>query len=189
MKCKSLFLMASLFFVMAGPALAHRINIFALDEGGTVYTESTFAGKRPVKKGTVRVFNQAKALLLTGETNEKGIYTFARPDSGMLTVEVDAGMGHKNSWELEAVEGTVHLEAPVGDTVHPVEAPMTPMTPMSGLSPSDWKKMEAVVETAVTLSLHHAKAETRLQDIVGGFGYIVGLLGIALWFRSRKGEA
>lgn len=182
MRFKSLFLMVSLFFAMATPVLAHRINIFALDEGGEVYTESTFAGKRPVKKGTVRVFNRQKVLLLTGETNEKGIYTFARPDSGMLTVEVDAGMGHKNSWELEAVEGAVHVEAPVEDTVYPLEASMTPI---GSLSPSDWKKMEAVVETAVTLSLHRAKAETRLQDIVGGFGYIVGLLGFALWFRSR----
>lgn len=183
MKLKPLVLITGLLVAMASPALAHRINIFAVDEGGEVYTESTFAGKRPVKKGTIRVFNGEGALLLTKETDEKGICTFPRPEAGALTVEVDAGQGHKNRWELEAAEGVaVSSEPMVAEAV----LPEPKAAAVGGLSSRDWKHMEQVVDAAVVKALHQAKEETRLQDIVGGIGYIVGLFGFAAWFRSRR---
>ncbi|BCS98887.1 hypothetical protein DSLASN_45190 [Desulfoluna limicola] len=186
MKFVRVVLTLGLLFAMASPALAHRINIFALDEGGEVYTESTFAGKRPVKKGTVRVFNADGTLLLTKETDEKGICTFPRPEPGILTVEVDAGQGHKNRWELDAVEGgAVSAEPAVAEPV--LSTPKAPA--VTGLSPSDWQQMEQVVDAAVAKALHQAKEETRLQDIVGGLGYIVGLFGFAAWGRSRREAA
>ena len=183
MKLKPLVLITGLLFAMASPALAHRINIFAVDEGGEVYTESTFAGKRPVKKGIVRVFNADGALLLTKETDEKGISTFPRPEPGALTLEVDAGQGHKNRWELEAVEGAVAANEPVAVMPGPTERKADIA---GGLSPGDWKHMEQVVDSSVAKALHQAKEETRLQDIVGGLGYIVGLFGFVAWFRSRR---
>lgn len=183
MKSVRVVLILGLLFALASPALAHRINIFALDEGGEVYTESTFAGKRPVKRGTVSVFNADGTLLLTKETDEKGICTFPRPEPGALTVEVDAGQGHKSRWELEAAEGgAVSSESVVTE---PVPSEPNPAA-TGGLSASDWKQMEQVVDAAVTKALHQAKEETRLQDIVGGIGYIVGLFGFAAWFRSRR---
>ena len=182
---KSILPLVLFLLVLASPALAHRINVFALDEGGTVYTESTFAGKRPVKKGVVRVLTEQGTQLLSGETDELGIFRFSRPDSGVLVVEVDAGMGHKSQWTLEAVDGAVGI--PPDDPVVPVSPNVGPGE--SGLSPGDWKKMDRMVETAVTMALHRAKAETRLQDIVGGIGYIVGLLGLAAWLQNRRGQA
>jgi len=183
MKSVRVVLILGLLFAMASPALAHRINIFALDEGGEVYTESTFAGKRPVKKGTVRVFNAGGTLLLTKETDEKGICTFPRPEPGALIVEVDAGQGHKSRWELDAADAVaVSSEPMVAEPV--ISEPNTAVA--GGLSASDWKQMEQVVNTAVAKALHQAKEETRIQDIVGGIGYIVGLFGFAVWFRSRR---
>ena len=155
----------------------------AVDEGGEVYTESTFAGKRPVKKGTIQVFNGEGTLLLTGETDTMGIYTFPRPEPGPLRLEVDAGMGHKNSWELEAVDGAVAFHAP--EAVEPVLTAQKALS-VGGLSKKDWTQMEQIVDAAVVKGLHQAKEETRLQDIVGGLGYIVGLFGLAAWFRRRR---
>lgn len=183
MKPKPLVLILGLLLAMASPALAHRINIFAVDEGGEVYTESTFAGKRPVKKGTIQVFNGEGVLLLTGETDAEGIFTFPRPEPGPLTLEVDAGMGHKNSWELEAVEGTVVSHGP--EAAEPVLTAQKSLF-VGGLSKRDWTRMEQIVDAAVVKGLHQAKEETRLQDIVGGIGYIVGFFGLAAWFRSRR---
>ncbi|MBK5965704.1 hypothetical protein CCR95_16830, partial [Thiocystis minor] len=31
-----------------------------------------------------------------------------------------------------------------------------------------------------------AQDEVRLRDILGGLGYILGLTGLALWWRSRR---
>ncbi|WP_300670375.1 hypothetical protein [Desulfoluna sp.] len=185
MKSLRFILLLGLFIALASPALAHRINIFALDEGGEVYTESTFAGKRPVKKGVIRVFNVEGTLVYTGQTDEKGICTFPRPEPGALTLEVDAGMGHKNSWALESSDPAVASNEPV---LMPNDSAVVPPKTASvgGLSPADWKRMEQVVDTAVAKSLHQAREETRLQDIVGGIGYIVGFFGLFAWIRSRR---
>ncbi|VVS93663.1 hypothetical protein [Desulfoluna spongiiphila] len=173
---------------MASPALAHRINIFALDEGGEVYTESTFAGKRPVKNGVIRVFNADGTQVFTGKTDDAGLLTFPRPESGALTVEVDAGMGHKSRWELEPAEGAQAYKD-VGAEVVP-DAPASQAAAVEkGLSAGDWTRLEQVVDSAVTRSLHRQQAETRVRDVVGGLGYIVGLLGAFAWYRSRKGAA
>lgn len=175
-------LVLSVLLLAASPALAHRINIFALDEGGEIYTESTFAGKRPVKHGVIRVYNAGGTVVFTGETNDKGELTFPRPEPGALTVEVDAGMGHKSSWDLEP-SGAV--EAPAGVTGEP--APQAhPVGP--GFADRDWERLAQVVDTAVAKALHRQQEETRVRDVIGGLGYIVGLLGMAAWVRSRKGS-
>jgi nickel transport protein len=57
----------------------------------------------------------------------------------------------------------------------------------------DIQALEAMIERALDQKLQPiAKmlAETRaqnvtLQDIIGGIGYILGLMGIALYFKSR----
>jgi len=180
-------LLVCFFIFTASPALAHRINIFAIDEGGTIYTESTFAGKRPVKKGVIRVFNADGTLVFTGKTDDKGLLTFPRPEPGPLSVEVNAGMGHKSLWELDAVEGA---EGTAGVADDPGMATSSPVpqsaAPAKALVAGDWKHLERVVDTAVVKALYREREETRLRDIIGGFGYIVGLLGMFAWYRSRK---
>jgi nickel transport protein len=36
-------------------------------------------------------------------------------------------------------------------------------------------------------ALEAERSRARLHDILGGLGYIAGLAGLALWWRSRKG--
>ena len=183
-------LILSLLLVTASPALAHRINVFAIDEGGEVSTESTFAGKRPVKNGVIRVFNADGSLVFTGQTDDGGLLTFPRPEPGALTVEVDAGMGHKSRWELEPADGADALSGGIGDpTSDPSVSAGQAVSDQKGLAPVDWKRLEQVVDTAVTKALHRQQEETRVRDIIGGLGFIVGLLGIFAWTRSRKGPA
>lgn len=188
MKAVRFALIVGFIVLLAAPAFGHRINIFALDEGGEVYTESTFAGKRPVKGGVIRVFNADGALLFTGKTDDAGICTFPRPEPGALSVEVDAGMGHKSRWELEAAAGAVTKAADAGAPGMGAPKALAQGNSVSaGFTDGDWKHLAQIVDASVAKALIRAGEETRLRDIVGGIGYIVGLLGMAAWVRSRKG--
>jgi len=87
-----------LFF--AAPALAHKVNIFAYVEGGTVYTESYFPDGRPVAEGSIEVLDSGSLKVLAGKTDAKGLFSFPVPKKDDLTIVIDAGMGHKNSFLL-----------------------------------------------------------------------------------------
>ena len=97
---KSLFISLWL-FCFASPALAHKVNLFAYVEGGTGYSESYLPDGRPVVAGKVLVFDSDETLLLEGETSSAGLFQFVLPKRADLTLQIDAGMGHRNSFLLK----------------------------------------------------------------------------------------
>lgn len=90
----------------AMPALAHKVNIFAYVEAGQVYTESYFPDGRPVAAGTVKVFGNDGGQLLEGTCDQEGVFSFTLTPAMKqdLTIEIDASMGHKNSFLLKKEE-------------------------------------------------------------------------------------
>lgn len=88
----------------AGTAMAHKVNLFAYVEAGKIHTESYFPDGRPVEGGTVTVHDSGDALLLEGKTDPGGLFSFAVPKVDDLTIVIDAGMGHKNSFKLKKAE-------------------------------------------------------------------------------------
>ena len=99
-------LLAVLFVVLSapGPALAHKVNLFAYAQKGTVFTESYFPDGRAVEKGRVRVYDSQGRQLLEGETDTQGMFSFDIPKIDALTIVIDAGMGHKNKFKLKKAE-------------------------------------------------------------------------------------
>lgn len=88
-------------FLFPAAVLAHKVNIFAYVEGGTVYCEGYFPDGRPVENGKVLVFDSAEQLLLEGQTDRQGLFQFPLPKADDLTLEINAGMGHKNKFKLK----------------------------------------------------------------------------------------
>lgn len=102
---KLLLLLAPLLvLLLALPALAHRVNLFAYAEGGMVYSESYFPDGRPVEGGKVLVFDSSDKLLLTGTTDKEGLFNFKIPKLDELRIVIDATMGHKNDFILKKSE-------------------------------------------------------------------------------------
>ena len=88
----------------AGPAWAHKVNVFAYVEGGKVFTESYFPDGRKVEGGTIEVRDAGGAKLLEGKTDSQGLFSFPLPKKEDLTITLDATMGHKNSFVLKKSE-------------------------------------------------------------------------------------
>lgn len=180
----------------AGTAIAHRITVFAWVEGDIVHVESKFSGGKKVRGGEVVVSDSRGNPLLNGKTNEQGEFSFKAPRKAELKIAVIAGMGHRGEWTItaEEIEGL-----PAEETVKSVRksAPDRPKKhteslPSPGLSPDDIqsvvekaldKKLKPVIKILTESRQDHAPS---LTDILGGIGYILGLMGVATYFNFRR---
>lgn len=182
-------LIASLLIAVGNPpALAHKATIFAWVEGDTVYTESKFMGGTEVRNAQILVFDGEGAQLLKGTTNGSGEFSFKVPKLADLTVVLNAGMGHRAEWtvpesEIREASGTSEGKP----------APETLQQRAVGLNREEIKEL---IEDSLDRKLRpimSIMAESRsrgpsVTEIVGGIGYIFGLMGLALYFRNRIRE-
>ena len=90
--------------LLVAQAWAHKGNLFAYVEGGTVYTESYFPDGKKVEGGTVEVLDAGGKKILEGKTDTQGQFNFPLPKKEDLTILLDATMGHKNSFVLKKSE-------------------------------------------------------------------------------------
>ena len=175
---------------MASTAQTHSVYIFAWVEGDTIHTESYFGGKKKVRGGLIKVFDAAGRKLLEGKTNEKGEYSFKVPGTTDIRIVLDAGAGHGAEYRLKADElpdMAQRRDMPTEDSVS--------RTPSSSAAPADVEHLRMVVEKTLDSRLRPITkmlvkiSEERgpgLTEVIGGIGYIFGLAGLVLYFKSRK---
>lgn len=181
-----------LVLLAAAAAQAHRVNIFAWVIGDTVFVECKFPDGTKVHEGVVRVLDSVGTELLSGKTNEKGEFSFKVPKPDDLSIVLDAGMGHRADWPLSKQDF-----APAGPAPEPAApsqpAPKTDPMPAVSRPPQAATDLEQVIEKALDKKLapilrmlaemHEQKV--RLTDVLGGIGYIAGLVGIAAYFKRK----
>ncbi len=189
-------------FLNGSPALAHKVSIFAWVEGDTVHTQSKFMGGKRPAQALIEVFDEAGNLLLEGETDAQGFFSFQAPRKTGMQIVLAAGMGHRAVWKLSradfqenAVEPDTRQEF---DVVAPKNTPKpelklatTGQAPENGLSAAE---VSALVDASLDRKLKPlinritALNENRvsLSDILGGIGYIVGLVGLAAYMRYHR---
>ena len=185
-----LILIFALLFISHSSALAHKVYIYAWLEGDTVYTESYFGAKKKVKQGLVRVFDLTGKKLLEGRTNEQGEFVFKPPSLIDLRIEIEAGMGHKGAFVLKAEESSVHSGP---ETIHNVTGEDEELA--SGPISAGEEQIRMIVEQVLDARLKPVMrelVEIRKEkgpgfiEIIGGIGYILGIMGLILYFKTRE---
>jgi nickel transport protein len=180
-----LFLTAIILIGSHVPALAHKVMIFAWVEGNTVFTESKFSGGKKVLNAPVVIFDKDGKKLLEGKTDNKGEFSFKIPKVTDLKIVLNAAMGHKAEWTVPESE---IREA--GIIVEKKSAPM-PSGPIAvGLSKEEVQKiiedsLDKKLRPIVRMMTESKDTKPSLTEIIGGIGYIFGLMGIALYFQNR----
>ena len=191
--------------LVAGPAGAHGVVVFAWVEGGRVHVESKFSGGRKVRGGSVVVMDEQGNELLSGTTDDEGEFDFAVPAATDLKIVLSAGAGHRGEWsisaaEIEAAGGGKEPPGAGGDRGAAAEkAGRPPAGPRAeevraAAPDADLAAIESVVEEALDRKLgpvlkmvaDSRRAGPDVRDILGGLGYIMGLVGIAAYGPSRK---
>ncbi|MBT8359921.1 MAG: carboxypeptidase regulatory-like domain-containing protein [Deltaproteobacteria bacterium] len=87
--------------ISGSAAWAHKVNIFAYVDADTVYTESYFPDGRPVIHGTIEVKTEKGTIVLKGQTDDQGLFSFPAIKKQFLTITIKASMGHTSSFILE----------------------------------------------------------------------------------------
>jgi len=182
-------------FFLHGDAGAHRVNIFAWVEGDTVWVECKYPDGREVHEGVIRVLDSAGKELLNGKTNTKGEFSFKAPKQDDLTIVLEAGMGHRADWPLSKQD-----LAPAGESAVPsAPAPKTeaPSPAAKESAPGAASPLPAGIDQAIEKALDKKLApvmrmlaemreqKVRLTDVLGGIGYIIGLVGVAAYFKRK----
>jgi len=191
----SIIILGIVFWWTAGTALAHKVNIFAWVEGDTVYTESKFSGGKKVKNAPVEIYGTDGTKLLEGKTNEFGEFSFPALRKTGMKVVLLAGMGHKGEWTISASE----LQGSDPEPKDPEEIKKSVLENAERASASpclNAEEIRNVVEKAMDKKLQPVMRDLKkslnpdqgpnFRDIMGGIGYIMGLIGVAAYVHSRK---
>jgi len=190
--------------VFVSNTFAHKVQMFAYTEGENVFVEGYFADGKKAMKSEVIVYDPSGTELLRGRTDDTGKFNFKAPKKTDLKIVVDAGMGHKTEYTLPA--GELHI-AGGKETADVVTASVSKdsktikvkeeKSKVSQTSRLDDVQLQAIVEKAVEKSVGEAikplvrsftemQQKNSLTTIIGGIGYIIGLMGIVLYFKSRR---
>ena len=190
-------------FLFPPPVFAHKVSIFAWVEGDMVYTQSNFFGGKKIQNASIDVFDASGKRLIQGKTDHNGEFSFKAPVKAALKIVVSAGMGHQAAWNLKPSDfDTIEQDASHPDTassqaknhlhssISQAEA-LSPPTVPAGITSDE---INGIVEKALDKKLSPVLkmlSELRnqgpsMRDILGGIGYIIGLVGLVAYMGSRR---
>jgi len=184
---------------ISSTALAHKVNLFAYAEDGMVYTESYFSDGKKVIDSTVEVFDaKSNKLLFSGKTDNNGEFSFKIPEAAGLRIVLTASMGHKNEYLLSENEvrdalGAVRpSEKSLPEIAEEEKRQVPPKVTTQGFDSELETIIEHVVEKKTApimnklIKIEEQMQKPSLQEILGGVGYILGLMGIGIYFKYKS---
>jgi nickel transport protein len=181
-------------FIWAGVASAHKLSVFAYIENNTLVGEAYFNDGAPVRHSAIHVSDTENNLIAEGTTDEKGQFSIPIDitDLQSLLVSVNGGMGHMGQTVVtidtaEPDKATEKAEKETNSNATESSNSTISLSEenISALMQEIVQKEMAPLRNELFL-LRKEISKPKLSEIIGGIGYIVGLVGVALWVGGRK---
>lgn len=147
-------------------ASAHGVDLLVLPEGSQLVGHAAYEGGSPVSKAEVSVIDSEGAIVDTLLTDEEGRFSYTPDARGDYTFVVKTADGHYVETKATATMGgpaESHVEG--DDSVRQIV-------------------QEEIAPVRVQLDALERKY--RFRDILGGIGYIVGIVGLMAWVQGRR---
>lgn len=174
----------------ASAAYGHKVYLFAWADGETVYTESYFSGNKKVRDSVIKVFDNEGNELLNGRTNEKGEFSFKTPKVIDLRIVLESSMGHGAEYLFKKTEFSSGETIPAeeaADTSEEVEAQHQLATEQDQLRIEIEAALDVRLKPVIReLAKLREDKKPGVTEIIGGIGYIIGIMGIVAYMKSRK---
>lgn len=190
-------LVCALMLLGADPALAHKLKVFALVDGGHIAGYAYFVGGAKATGATITVTDADGNALARLVPDAEGTFRYTPRDRIDHVIVADSGDGHLARWTLRA--DTLPAGLGASPPTAPAPAPSAQLPPAPELAQPDpsavvsEETIAAWVEQSVARQLRPLReqleahdARVRLQDVLGGIGYIVGLAGLGLWWYGGR---
>lgn len=181
---------AAICLMLTGQADAHRLSLFASATGPEISGQAYFKGGTPARDVAIHITGPDGQALGETTTDAEGRFGFtaSRRVDHLFTAEI--ADGHQAVFTVTAAELPESLPGPVG-TAHPKM--MDGKAPPPAPEPVPATEISRQVEDAVARQLRPLREQinaledqTRLRDVIGGVGYIVGLAGLVAWLGARR---
>lgn len=198
----NLIFISLLSIITGSQAFAHRVILFAYVEEDTVFTESYFSGGKRCQNSLIEVFDRTGKKLLEGKTDKAGEFSFKMPVKTDLRLVLTASMGHRAEYIITAGEISDTIERKLKKSENQpaqkgiLEAGITKDKEKitAEIAQVDLKEVKSIIEDALDERLRPlmklvAKSHDHrvsFTEVIGGIGYIFGIMGIVMYLKSRK---
>jgi nickel transport protein len=195
--------LTTMFLASPSPVFAHKVSIFAWVEGDMVHTQSIFFGGKKIQNASIEVFDASGKQLIEGKTNDNGEFSFRTPIKAAMKIVVSAGMGHQGVWNLKASDfestgrdipypepasspGMPTIQSPISHTEIPSPPKAHPGVTSDEIRDIVEKALDKKLNPVLKMLSESKNRAPSIGDILGGIGYIIGLVGLAAYIGSRK---
>ena len=196
-RLKPLIVMAVIIFstvMCPSVANAHKLNVFAYFENDAVVGEAYFSDGAPARDCEVVIKDPCDDVVIgKSHTDKDGKFVISIGDSkkGDFSIIVNAGMGHLGQTKISFHAQEDDMNARAGEKSHFEGSKDEDELPHLGE-----EDLLSLMRTAVRSELdplHNELIQLRkelsspgFREIVGGIGYIFGLVGIILWSKGGR---
>jgi nickel transport protein len=180
-------------------AFGHVVNVFAVVEGRTIRGEVYFRGGVAAQGAQVEAFDPQGKKLAEVTTDAEGKFSFParfRCDHRLLA---HAGEGHAGEYTVEAAELSEDLPPPDGSPDVSLQGPPPPgPSAVHSGSPAPLpgdERLKTLIEEAVSKQVTPLRRQLdayektiRFRDVLGGIGYIFGVMGLIAYLLAIRGR-
>ncbi len=163
--------------LLSFPTQAHLLKVFASAQGDQIEGFVYFSGGAPTA-AQVDISSADGRQLAQLSTDNQGHFIYPTQSPIDHLISADTGDGHLAKWTVSSSE----LQ---GTTVPPAY-PSKEATQKRETGSMSFEQAIARQIAPLRLQIIQLEERIKLQDMLGGIGYILGLAGLAAWFHSRK---
>lgn len=175
------------------------VNVFAHNVVGGVYAaganiegEVGFSNGAMANAGTVvKVFDESGRVLGEVRTDDQGFFVFTATKRITHLFEINMGAGHILNMQLPAEELPDSLGGKSANAgAKQIDTPTTHLaTNNTGINIDQLEIAIAKQIKPLRKEISALKEKAGMRDIIGGIGYIFGLLGLVALLRERRLKA
>jgi nickel transport protein len=159
------------------------VVLFAYAKGDRVFTESYFSNGKRCRDSRIEVFDGLGNKLLEGKTDNNGAFSFKPPKKTDLRIVLTASMGHRDEYTIPAGDLSGETE---GETWK-AEYDQAGKKVFRGEKVIA-KALEEELKPITRLLVKRQSEGISFVRVVGGIGFIFGIMGVILYFRNRRGR-
>lgn len=189
-------LLVALASVLLGEsAHAHTMNMFAYAEGGKIRGEVFARGGSPIIGAKITAYNPEGETLAETTTDDAGQFSLVPTKRCDWRLVAETDDGHRAEYTVPSAELSADVAENADKPIEPSQpapqaetAPPPPPTSESvaSASPADETADLSRQVAALRRELNQLRAELRWQDVIGGIGYILGLMGLTFYFLGAQ---
>jgi nickel transport protein len=181
---QSILLLLLLAVLLFSPSavLAHGVHLDAYVVGNKIIAEASFSDGAAIKNSGINIYDEHGNLLNTSQTDENGRAEFNIPVLEDLKLILNDNLGHQAQYIVKRSKLPAEFQS------------SNPESKMEAANAVSEEQLRIIVSEELDKKLapiNHdldqlSNSGPGMTEIIGGIGYIFGLMGLYFYFKKRE---